>query len=182
MTAQLKSLMAVATGAFIMTGCSAGHHANESHALPEHPRAIAIGSVNHGAIEASAPRALPKAILYKMSGDYRDNLPVQLGADGSLLCYPDPADIPADARPLMLDRGWMISPVGIGARSVFTRYTYSEYRALRSAPAPDDILKAVIPGAKVTATMEVPFTLSEALADTSAVNRFISSTGPLRIK
>lgn len=124
-------------------------------------------------IAGTPPRALPKTLLYRTSGNYNDRVPVQLGADGQLISFPAPTDIPADAQPIQLAYGWLLSRVGVSANSVFTRWTFEEYRALSQTPSPEEILKAVIPGAKVTMTMEAPMTHNEALADTTAVNEFI---------
>ncbi len=120
------------------------------------------------------PSMLPKAILYKTSGDYLNNVPVQIAADGSLIGFPAPTDIPADARPVVLAKGWILSPIGVSTNSVFTKWTLDEYRALKECPTPAEILKAIIPGAKVTITIQAPMTLPEALADTAAVNRFLT--------
>lgn len=125
-------------------------------------------------IVGSAPIAMPKALLYKTSGNYNDKVPVQVSADsGQLISFPAPTDIPANPEPIRLVYGWLLSPVGVSANSVFTRWTYAEYRALAAPPSPDEILAAIIPGAKVTMTMQAPMTQSEALADTTAVNEFI---------
>lgn len=122
----------------------------------------------------STPSMLPKAILYKTSGDYLDNVPVQVAADGTLISFPAPTDIPAGAKPVVLAKGWILSPLGVSSRTVFTKWTLDEYRALKECPTPDEILTAVIPGAKVVMTIQAPMTLSEALADTAAVNRFLT--------
>lgn len=125
---------------------------------------------------ASKPRIVINALLYKTAGDYSDYVPVQLAQDGSLLSFPAPTDIPESPRPVQLADGWLLSPVGVTARSVFTRYTWEEYRALPAAPTPGQLLEAVIPGSGVTATLAAPFPAQEALADTTAVNNFILST------
>lgn len=123
---------------------------------------------------ASKPVALPKAILYKTAGDFADNVPVQMGPDGALISFPAPTDIPAGARVTVFDGGWMLSPVGVTAQSVFTRYTFEEYRALPQVPTPQEIMSAIIPGSAVTATLVAPLTPAEALADTAAVNRWLT--------
>lgn len=128
-------------------------------------------SLSHGPVAV-----MPKAIIYKTSGDFQQNVPVQVNADGSLLSYPAPSDIPENAAPVQLESGWLLSPVGVGPQTVFTTYTYDEYRRLSQPPAPEEILKAVIPGSRVTTTMQVPMTLGEALADPAAVDRYLSST------
>ena len=70
--------------------------------------------------------------------------------------------------------GWLLSPVGVSNQTMFTTYTYDEYRNLKKAPTPEELLKAVIPGSRVTATTQVPMTVSEALANPEAVNGYLS--------
>lgn len=64
------------------------------------------------------------------------NVPVKLNADGTLLSYPAPSDIPENAAPVQLESGWLLSPVGVGPQTVFTTYTYDEYRRLSQPPPP----------------------------------------------
>lgn len=120
--------------------------------------------------------AMPKAFLYKTSGDYNNNVPVQVNADGSLLSFPAPSDIPANPQPIVLNQGWLLSPVGVTKNTVFTKWTYEEYRNLPQVPTPQEILQAIIPGAKVTFGISAPMTTQEALADTAAVNRYLGPT------
>lgn len=123
------------------------------------------------------PAYLPRAVVYRMSGDYADNVPVQLDDNGNLISYPAPGDIPADAEPVRLRDGWLLSPVGVSANTAFTRWTYAEYRALPEAPTPAEVADALIPGARVTETRRLSMTAGEALADTAAVNRALASGG-----
>lgn len=130
-------------------------------------------------IQAPAPRVIggtpaPMAVAYRTNGDYHSNVPVNVSATGQLLSYPAPADL-RDAEPLPLTGGYLLDRRGIGPNTVFTRYTYAQYSALPQAPAPDSILAAVIPGARVTASVTLPFTLAEALADTTAVNNWLKT-------
>lgn len=133
----------------------------------------AVTAVSPSAPGVAVSAAIPKALLYKTSGRYLNNVPVQMTADGNLISFPAPSDIPSDAAPVKLADGWLLSRIGVGPRSVFTRWTIDEYRSLAQVPAPQEILKAVIPGSGVTATLTLPMTLTEALADTATVNRFI---------
>ena len=41
------------------------------------------------------------------------------------------------------------------------------------APSPDELKKAVIPGARVVGVTVLPITLEQALSDTAAVERYI---------
>lgn len=113
-----------------------------------------------------------------MSGDYADNVPVTLAPDGAIISYPAPTDLTDRSTPLPLADGWWLDRRGISANSVFTRYTYSEYRALPAAPTPTELKASVIPGARVTATLQLPMTVSEATADTAAANAAISRLAP----
>jgi hypothetical protein len=117
----------------------------------------------------------PQAIIYKTSDNYFYNLPVQVKADGTLLSFPAPQDVCVDPEPIELTDGWLISPIGVTANSVFTTYLLGDYRELTTVPTVAEIQKAIIPGAKVTMTMELPMTPSEALNDTAAVNTYIRS-------
>ncbi len=59
-------------------------------------------------------------------------------------------------------------PPGVSDNSVFTRYTYAEYRALKTAPTIAELREAIIPGARVSDTLRLPMTTSEAVADPEA--------------
>lgn len=182
MNLNLKYLIPFLGAGALMTGCASKSHPVQGRpastgesvrpGITEEPVPV---PVKDKAIAGAPPMMMPKALLYKTNGDYLDNLPVQLNPDGSLLSYPSPADIPAGVHPIMLADGWILNPIGVSQRTVFTRYRLEEYRALEKAPTPGEILKAVIPGAKVEITLQAPMTLQEAMADTAAVNRFILS-------
>lgn len=127
-------------------------------------------------LTGSAPAVLPKGLLYKTSGDYNNNVPVQLSADGkTLISFPAPGDIPDDPLPVVLADGWLLSRIGVTDNTRFTRWTYAEYHELPQVPTPKEIIDGVIPGARVTMTMPLPMTIQEALADTAAVNDFIKA-------
>lgn len=172
-------LPVLAAGALLtLTACSSRHAAEGSSQAPaaisDTPDALQPVTATINAL-GSAPRALPKAILYRMSGPYALNVPVQLAPDGRIMSYPAPSDIPDNPVPLRLAEGWWLSPLGITGSSAFLRYTYKEYKALPEAPTPSELLLKVIPGAGVTEILATPFTLQQALADTAAVNQFIHS-------
>lgn len=120
----------------------------------------------------------PKAVAYRMSGDYADNVPVTLAPDGAIISYPAPGDLTDLSAPLPLADGWWLDRRGISANSVFTRYTFSKYRALPAAPTPAELKASVIPGARVTVTLQLPMTVAEATADTAAANAAISRLIP----
>lgn len=117
--------------------------------------------------------ARQRALAFRMSGDYADNVPLTLAADGTLASYPAPSDISADSAPLPLADGWWLDRRGVTEETVFSRYTLSQYAALKDVPAPQELLASVIPGAKVTAVAPLPMYQQEALADTAAVNEWL---------
>ncbi|MBD5225631.1 MAG: hypothetical protein HDS68_06680 [Bacteroidales bacterium] len=126
-----------------------------------------------------AVSAMPKAVAYRMSGDYADNVAIALTADGeSILSYPAPTDLGKDSPPVSLGGGWWLSRCGISANSVFTTYTYATYSALKQAPSPEELLKAVIPGARVTRIERLSMTPQQALADTAAVCAELRALAP----
>ena len=155
--------MAVLLSAGAMAcGCSGGREAvSGTDIAPVAPRSSVPAGI------------MPKGVAYRMSGDYADNVPITLSASEEIASYPAPSDVWDGARPIPLADGWWLDRRGVGERSVFTRYTYTEYAALKSAPARSDLLASVIAGARVTEVMQLPVTTSEALADTAAVNAYI---------
>lgn len=173
----LNYIIAAAATTALTAGCSSNRNSTETSTeqLPEaatlriHPSADGPVAPRRPAIPA------PKATLYQTAGDYFDNVPVQLSADGQLMSFPAPTDIPANPAPVKLDGGWLLSPMGVNDNTVFTTYTYAEYRALAAPPSPEALLKAVIPGSRVTITTRIPMTTTEALADPAAVNRLLST-------
>ncbi len=170
MTNALKTLIPAFAGVTLTLGCSSGRTQVEEGGATTVVQAPIKQS---GVWMSSRPLAMPKTTLYKTSGNYADNVPIQVDAQGSLISFPDPSDIPADAAVVSLNQGWLLNPIGITAQSVFTRYTYDEYRQLKQVPSTAELLEAIIPGAKVTATMSIDMPPAEALADTAAVNKLI---------
>ncbi|MCM1077620.1 MAG: hypothetical protein NC411_09705 [Bacteroides sp.] len=101
---------------------------------------------------------LPKARIYKTNGDYADYVPVTLNASRtSLVSFPAPTDL-RDAEPVKLDDGFLLDRRGVGPDTAFTRWTYKEYSAMKSAPTPAEIMDNLIPDARVTEVCEMPFT------------------------
>lgn len=171
----LNYIIAAAATAALTAGCSSNRNATSTEQLPE-ASTLRITPSAEGPVAPRRPAIpAPKATLYKTAGDYLDNVPVQLAADGQLMSFPAPTDIPANPVPVRLDGGWLLSPMGVNDNTVFTTYTYAEYRALAAPPSPEALLKAVIPGSRVTITTRIPMTTAEALADPAAVNRLLST-------
>lgn len=103
-----------------------------------------------------------KATLFKMSGDYADNVAVTIGPDGNLSYFPAPTDLTDQSAPEEVGEGWWLNRQGLGPNSVFTKYTFSEYRALKTVPTPEEIKAAIIPGAHVTEFRQLVLPAEEA--------------------
>ena len=125
--------------------------------------------------ESSAPSAaLPKAVVYKMNGDYAAYVPVTVSADGrSLISFPAPTDLVDGSEPIAMASGYYLDRRGVNQNTRFTRWTYAEYRALRQTPSPAQILDNLIPDARVVDIHRLPITLNQALRDTTKVNDMI---------
>lgn len=113
---------------------------------------------------ASKPvNMLLKASVFKMSGDYADHVAITVDANGRVTYYPAPSDISAISAPVAVGDGWYLNRQGLGPNSVFTKYTFDEYRALKTAPSAEEMKAAVIPGAKVTAFERLSIPASDAM-------------------
>lgn len=112
--------------------------------------------------------AVLKASAFKMSGDYSCNVAVTLNADGSLAYFPAPSDLTSASAPVEIGDGWWLNRQGLGPGSVFTKWTFDEYRALKSVPSAAEIKAAVIPGASVTEFKVLPVTAYEAMSMSTA--------------
>jgi len=127
-----------------------------------------------GQIQRPGSGYMPRAEIYKTAGDFADKVPVTIDrTTGELAAYPAPTDITDDSSPLPLADGFLLDRRGIGVNTMFTRYTYAEYRALSEAPTPQEISGAIIPGSGITVLMRLPMSPGEAAADTAAVNAII---------
>jgi hypothetical protein len=116
---------------------------------------------------------LPKAAIYRMSGDYHLNVPISVSASGELLSYPDPMDIRPGATPIPLAEGYWLDRRGVSELTRFTSYTYDEYSQLEKAPSAESLMAHVIAGATLTEVVLLPMRPNEAAKDTAAVNSII---------
>lgn len=126
--------------------------------------------------EKDAPaqaRYLPKARAYRTSAPCSNLVFVNVADNGTLLSYPDPADITDAARPVELADGWLLDRRGITPNSVFTNITFNEYAAHPSAPSPDELLKSLNRGIRVLEIIELPMRVGE--ADAANANAAISA-------
>lgn len=104
-----------------------------------------------------------KATAFQMSGDYSNNVAINLNEDGTINYYPAPSDITENSRPVALEDGWWLNRQGLGPNSVFLRYTFDEYMALPAAPSLEELKAAIIPGARVTAFRRLSYPAGEAM-------------------
>ncbi len=123
-------------------------------------------------VMGGTPADMPRATVYRMSGDYSCNVPITIGTDGEATSYPAPSDLSETSMPVDMGGGLWLDRRGVGLRSVFTRYTYAEYMALPQAPAPQRLRRAVIPGARVTAVYPLPMAIG---ADSAEVADYIAT-------
>lgn len=107
---------------------------------------------------------LIKAKIYKTNGDYIANVPVNVSGD-KLISYPAPSDLGPGSMPVKLDGGFLLDRRGIGPDTRFTTYTYEEYAAFPESPSVEELMAAIIPDARVTEIIEMPFAYSHEAAD-----------------
>lgn len=163
----------ILAGALIVAaGCSTsrtpaatGTHTriNGTIAQPQQGELPIGGSVN----------TLPKAHIYRMTGNYSLNVPLQLSPSGELISFPDPHDISKGSEPIQLADGWWLDRRGVSVNSVFTTYTYSEYMALPAPPSVAELKKAIIPGSGITELAILPMLPAEAASHIEAVDSLI---------
>ncbi|MDE6542146.1 MAG: hypothetical protein K2L74_09040 [Muribaculaceae bacterium] len=123
------------------------------------------------AAPAQAPaRMLLRATVYKTSVPCADNVAIGLNAAGTAVqSFPAPSDVSAASAPLQLPGGWLLDRRGIAPNTAFIRLTYAQYAALPEAPSTAELMKMIIPGARVTEMRRLSMTPQEAAADTAAV-------------
>ncbi len=116
-----------------------------------------------------------KASAFRMTGDYSDNVAITIDGQGNITYYPAPTDITDNSRPLDLGGGWWLNRQGISANSVFTRYTFDEYRKLQNTPSPQELKAAVIPGARVSEMVKLPVPASQAESSLPEIKDYLKS-------
>lgn len=130
---------------------------------------------NEAAASASPAAVMPKAIVYRTSGDFNDKVPVTLSAAGEITNFPSPTDLGPDSAPVDLGNGYLLDRRGINRNTVFTTYTYADYRALPEAPSIARLKSAIIPGSCVTEIIELPVNVSKAAADIALCRSYVAS-------
>lgn len=163
-----KMMLAAGLLAAGFSGCSPKYEATgggirvETGILPEAPL---IGGGAH---------VMPRAVVYRMSGDCAELVPVTLSEDGTRVqSYPAPSDLRENSTPVSLGEGWWLDRRGVTANSVFTDYTYSEYRSLRQAPSAEELMSHIDSGCTITRMVVLPVTASEAAANPTVAKDYI---------
>lgn len=165
------------TAALILAAATLGQMASGCRSPKEAAAESSMSATIDAPVSMVGPnvQAMPSAIVYRTSADYADKVPVTLSPDGGkVVNYPAPTDLSANSTPILLGDGYLLDRRGIGRYTVFTTYTYDEYRRLKQAPTPDELLAAVIPGSGVTEIISLPVTASQAWADPESCRRFIA--------
>lgn len=153
---KLLSFMMLLVTAITAGGCSASKQGTAATDTDNQP-AVSRKQMASG----EAVGRLPMAIIYKTNGDYSDNVPVTLNASRTaLLSFPAPSDL-TNASPLPLEGGFLLDRRGISANTAFTKWSYAEYAALPSTPSQQEIMDNIIPTARVTEIVRMPFEASE---------------------
>lgn len=148
----------------ILGAATACYRKNNNNNTNSYLGEIIIPAPNNDVI-GSAPRQLPKATAFRIDGDYSNHVAVTLSPDGKLLYYPAPTDITPNSKPIQLADGWWLNRQGAPAGSVFLKYTFDEYAALPATPTQQELIKAIIPGARFTDFATLPISMTEAEAN-----------------
>lgn len=152
----MKYLTATLITAALLAGCSAGK--NEAGGS----ETAVVAGWNKDALKPApavdkGQRDVAMTRIYKTNGDYADKVPVTLNdSRTALVSFPAPSDL-VGAAPVALDGGFLLDRRGVSANTAFTRWTYAEYSALPSAPSAEEIMKNLIPDARVTEIYSMPF-------------------------
>lgn len=130
------------------------------------------------AIVEKSAAAIPKALVYKTSGDFNNHVFILMDEAGNVISYPAPSDVSSASAPLLLADGWLLDRRGVAENAVFLTYTWEQFHNLPSTPSLPELKSHIISGARVTQVLQLPCTLAQAEADTSAVNAWIVAHAP----
>lgn len=156
-------MMLLAVSVSMLAGCGCSRRVSDaaggasSAGLPE-PQPTPVAMPVKGGVRPA--KMVAKVHIYKTNGDYDNNVPVTLDASRTgVVAFPAPSDLSAASTPVKLADGYLLDRRGVGANTAFTRYTYPEYEAMAQPPTTDELLRAVIPDARVTEVVEMPFSV-----------------------
>lgn len=168
----MKNLIALFSLAlmFIATSCKSAKSTDTQSAdnNATHSVAISVPLLNSKPVDA-----LPKATAFRMTGDYANRVAITINDQGNLTYFPAPTDISPQSAPVALVDGWWLNRQGIGLNSVFTNFTFADYAALPKVPSIEELKASVIPGARVTEVMTLPYSINEAINNIPEINDYI---------
>ena len=101
-----------------------------------------------------------------------DNVPIQVDSQGNIISFPDPSDL-KNAEPIQLKGGYLLDRRGVNTNTRFLRYTYKEYSSLNVPPSITELKASIIPDARVSEIIQLPVTVSQAVADLNAINAML---------
>lgn len=169
----MKHLILLATALLALGACQTKREV----ALPENPEGTGVNRPRPEIVQKNTA-AMPKATVYRTTGNYNDHVFIILDASGNIVSYPAPSDVTEASAPLELKNGWLLDRRGIGSGAAFLTWTYAQYHALPATPSLSEIKSHIIEGARVTDIMKLPITTAEAVADTTGVNNWIADHVP----
>lgn len=120
--------------------------------------------------------AAPRALIYRMNGDFSTFVPVQTDASRShLISFPAPSDITELTAPVSLPSGWWLDRQGVGLNTAFLSISREKYAGFDETPGQGYIMESIMPAAFVTETAVLPFTLHHALDNPAEVDSLINN-------
>lgn len=129
-------------------------------------------------IAGNTAAMVARATVYRTSVPVDSFVAISLNdARTAVQSFPAPSDVSAASVPLQLPDGWLLDRRGIGPNTAFIRMTYTQYAALPTAPSTAELMRLIIPDARVTELMRLSMTPQQAAADTAAVVAEIRAAG-----
>lgn len=134
-------IVLAAAAVVIPLSCSSGRQAVDAAGSNPQP-------VPEQGEERMVVSALPRAVIYKTTGDYYDNVPVTMDATWTrVVSYPAPSDLIVGgqlAKPVRLKDGYLLDRRGVTEHTAFLDYSYEDYAALPAAPSARELERHVV--------------------------------------
>ena len=93
----------------------------------------------------SGCKMLRPVVIYKTSSDFSNFIPIGMNETKSkIVSYPGISDVSDNKRPILLDNGYLFDRFGLSVNSVYTSYTYEEYKDLPKQPSLKDLQARII--------------------------------------
>ena len=88
---------------------------------------------------------LRSVVIYKTISDFSNFIPIGMNETKSkIVSYPGISDVSDNKRPILLDNGYLFDRFGLSVNSVYTSYTYEEYKDLPKQPSLKDLQARII--------------------------------------